>query len=398
MKRLAIEVGMTAIVFAFGVAACGGKPSEDKPEEVEKPGEKTGHADGVVTLTEQQMAAAKVQLAAVETRSVSAEIVATGELVPPDDGVARLGGKVAGRMTRLVKGVGDRVKKGELLALIDSPELGRAKADYISAAAAAKIAKETVEREKGLYDKKISSERDWRMAEAEATKTRADRDAAELRLHTLGMTDDQLDNLSGAQHFGTSVSLTSPIDGVVAERPVSVGQMVQPQDLAFVIMDLRKVWVMVDVYERDLAQLKIGAKVETRVQAWGDRVFLGAVDVIGAALEKKSRTIKVRVVLDNADGALKPGMFAQVKLAGSTGEAREGLYVPAAAVQRDGDTMVVFVPTGERTFALRKIEQGVTTDAWIEVRHGVTKGEKVVTTGAFQLKSEVRRDTMVGED
>jgi membrane fusion protein, heavy metal efflux system len=260
------------------------------------------------------------------------------------------------------------------------------------------VARETAAREKALWEKKISAERDYRVAAAAATMTRAEKEAAEVRLHTLGLTDAQLARLTADQHQGSSVGLASPIDGVVVERGVTLGQMIDPAVTTFVIMDLRTVWIQVDVYERDLAQIQIGAKVEARVKAWADRVFAGTIEAIGAVVETRTRTIKVRVVLDNADGALKPGMFASVKLAGSTGEAREGLFVPAAAVQRDGDQAIVFVPVGDRQFQLRTIETGVRTDAWVEVTHGLAAGERVVTTGSFQLKSEARRESFGGHE
>jgi len=282
--------------------------------------------------------------------------------------------------------------------VIASPERGRAKADYVAAAAAAKVARESADREKALWERKISAERDYRLAEAEATKTRAEKEAAEVRLHTLGLSDAQLARLTADQHHGSSVTLAAPIDGVVVERPVTLGQMIDPAVTTFVIMDARKVWIQVDVYEKDLAQIAVGNKVAAEVKAWANRTFTGTIESIGAIVEARSRTIKVRVAIDNADGALKPGMFASVKLAGSTGDAREGLFVPAAAVQRDGDESIVFVPVGEHQFQLRTIEIGVRTSEWVEVVRGLAPGERVVTTGSFQLKSEARRESFGGHE
>jgi cobalt-zinc-cadmium efflux system membrane fusion protein len=409
-----------AIIMGLGLAlvpACKGKSSGEKDhagehanddkghgakghdeEDHEENGHEEGHDEGMVTLTPEQSATAKIAFANVETRAVSSEMAATGELVPPDDGVARVGPKLAGRVTRLNAGVGDRVKRGQVLGIIDSPELGRAKADYVAAASAAKVARETADRERALWEKQISSERDYRAAEAEATKTRAEKEAAEVLLHTLGLSDAQLARLTADQHQTSAVPLVSPIEGVIVERPVTLGQMIDPSVTTFVVMDLRRVWVQVDVYERDLAQVKVGGKVEVRVKAWADRTFTGTIESIGAVVESRTRTIKVRVAIENADGALKPGMFAAVKLAGTAGEAREGLFVPAAAVQRDGDDAIVFVPVGEHQFQLRKIEIGVRSSDWIEVLRGLAAGERVVTAGAFQLKSEARRESFGGHE
>lgn len=354
--------------------------------------------DGLVTLTPEQVATAKLATAAAERRAVSTEIAATGAIAPPEDGIARVGAKLAGRVTRLAAGTGAHVRRGQVLGAIDSPELGRAKADYVAAVAAARVARDIADREQALWEKKVSAERDYRLAEAEAVKTRAEKEAAEVRLHTLGLSDAQLARLTADQHQASSIALVAPIDGVVVERPVTLGQMIDPATTTFVIMDLRTVWILVDVYERDLAQVAVGGRVEARVKAWPDRAFAGTIASIGAVVEERTRAVRVRVALDNADGALKPGMFATVVLAGSRGEAREGLFVPAAAVQRDGAAAIVFVPVGDRRFQLRTVEVGARTADWVEVTSGLAPGEHVVTTGAFQLKSEARRDRFGGHE
>jgi cobalt-zinc-cadmium efflux system membrane fusion protein len=333
-----------------------------------------------------------------ERRPVSSEIIATAEVTPPDDGVARVGAKASGRLTKLAVGVGDKVKKGQLIALINSPELGRAKADYLAAAVAARVGRETADQEKALLDKKISSERDYRRAEADASMARAEKEAAEARLHSLGVSDSALGRLSADQHSSSTISVSAPIEGVVIERPPTLGQTVDPQDTIATIMDLRTVWMQVDVYERDLAQLAVGHAVSAKVAAWPERAFLGTIESIGAVVDRRSRTVQVRVVVDNADGALKPGMFARVTLAGSTGAPREGLFVPASAIQRDGDGAIVFVPIGEHEFQLREVELGVTTAEWVEIVRGIVAGERVVATGTFQLKSEARRESFGGHE
>lgn len=368
----------------------------EKGEHGDEAGEK--HQEGVVRLTKKQVVTAKITTAIAATRAVSSEIQATAEIVAPDDGIARVGSKISGRIIRLPVSVGAMVKVGQLIATVDSPELGTAKADYLAATAQSRLTRETADRERILFEKKISAEQDYRVAEAEATKARAGKEAAEARLHTLGFSDAQLQRFSAEQHSSSTIMVTSPIAGVVVERPVSLGQVIQPEDTVGVIMDLRTVWMQVDAYERDLAQLAVGQKVTAAVPAWKEREFVGDIQSIGAVVDRKSRTIKVRVVVPNPDGALKPGMFAKVRLAGSKGEARQGLFVPAAAVQRDGEKFIVFVPTSETEFQLREVETSVSADGWVQITRGVVAGEKVVTTGAFQLKSEARRESFGGHE
>ncbi len=394
MKRL-------AGVVVFALLACGHRADkhDDHNDEHDEEGHERGrHDDGVVRLTKAQLATTKLATDVVTVRAVSSEIRATAEVLPPDDGVARLGSKISGRITKLPVSVGTVVKAGQLIAVVDSPELGSAKADYLAAVAHARLTRETADREKILFEKKISAEQDYRVAEAEATKARAAKEAAEARLHTLGFSDAQLERFSADQHSSSAISVTTPIGGILVERPVSLGQVIQPEDTVGVILNLAQVWMQVDAYERDLSQLAIGQKVSAFVTAWPEREFTGEIQSIGAIVDKRSRTIKVRVVVPNADGALKPGMFAKVALAGSKGEAREGLFAPSSAVQRDGDKSIVFVPVGDGEFQLREVEIGVSADGWVQITRGLAAGEKVVTTGAFQLKSEARRDSFGGHE
>ena len=378
-----------SLVFAL-LVACGSSESapEIKAETIARKGE--------LRLTREQVATANITTAPIEKRDESAAIRATGEIEPPDDGVARIGPKVAGRVARLLKGVGDPVEKGELLASIDSPDLGRAKADYIAATAIAQVNKEAADRERALFDKKISSEQDWRQAEAESTKARAEKDAAEVRLHTLGISDAQLTRLSPTEHFASTVSVTSPIAGVVVERPVTVGQAAQPQETMFVVMDLRSVWLVAEIYERDLAHVSVGRAVVAHVPAWKDRSFTGKVANVGSVIERASRAVKLRVVMPNPDGALKPGMFATVEIAGDA--PRSGLYVPVVAVQRDGDKSLVFVAREAGVYEARRVQIGQQGADWVEVLDGVAEQEQVVVNGSFALKSELNKEQLGEED
>lgn len=384
------------------LSACGGKSADgENKTETKQEGSAATEEEGnknLIRLTQAQMATAKIAVAPAQRRTETSAIRATGEIEPPGDAVARIGPKVAGRVARLLKGVGDPVKKGELLATIDSPDLGRAKADYIAAAATAKVTREAADRERALFEKKISSEKDWRQAEADATRARAERDAAEVRLHTLGIGDGQLESVGTGQHFASSFGVSSPIDGVIVERPVTVGQLAQPQETMFVVMDLRSVWVLADVYERDLPQVAVGQQVVARVPTWKDRTFTGTIANIGAVIERKSRAVKIRVVMPNPDGALKPGMFATVEIAGTQGSPHAGIYVPAGAVQRDGMNNLVFVQREPGAYEPRRVQVGQEGPEWIEIMNGVAEADQVVVSGSFALKSELKKSELGEEE
>jgi len=352
---------------------------------------------GTVHLTREQVATAGIQTATVERRAAAGFLRATATIEPAADRQARVGSRIAGRIVALKAGVGDQVKRGQPLGVIDSPELGRAAADYLAALAGARVTKETADRERTLFEKRISAERDWREAEAAAIRARAEKEAAENRLHALGVTDAELPRQVEG-HYSSTMSLTSPLDGLVVERSATLGQMAEPSQALFVVMDLREVWLLIDVYEQDVSQVKPGQRVKVKVAAYPGGEFQGAVQNVGAIVDAKTRTVKIRVVLPNPRAELKPGMFATATLEDTVGERRERLFAPAGAAQRDGTRTIVFVTQGENEFEPRAVKVGNQGDGWLEILDGLSEGETVVTRGSFALKSEMKKDEIGGEE
>jgi cobalt-zinc-cadmium efflux system membrane fusion protein len=383
-------IPVATVLLGLAAAGCGADaPPNDVAEE--------DHAQGVVVLTVEQVHSAGIETAPVGFRPLADVIEATAVVEPVPDRTARIGSRVEGRVAWVGVNVGDTVRAGAVLARVDSPELGRAKADYLAALAGADVARQTAEREARLYRERISSERVWREAEAAATRAAADRDAAEARLHALGITDADLDALSSERHYGSAFDVQTPIGGVVVDRQATLGTTVAATDVLFTVMDLRSVWIQVDAYDEQLVGLRVGQTVHARTRAYPDRVFTGRIDNIGAVLDPATRAVKVRVVLPNADGALKPGMFADVDIEVTGGTGDSTLAVPVGAVQEDGGQTIVFVLTGERRFERRVITAGSPGHEWVPVTRGLAPGDEVVVRGAFVLKSELRKGEL-GEE
>lgn len=360
-----------------------------------------GHEEGhdekgegkVVHLAAEQIKAANIQIGKVEIRKETAVLEANGQIVAAEDRQARVGVRVPGRVTSLRAGLGNAVKKGQVLAVVESPELGRAKSDYVSAAASARFARENASREQQLFEKKISAEVEWRKAEAEAVRTAAELQAAENRLHALGVGEAGLPDK--VAHFSSTFVVASPIDGVVVERSVTLGEMVNPDKSMFLVMDLAEVWLLVDVFERDLAQIAIGQKVKVIVTAYKEEQFEGAVGYVGAIVEPRSRAVKVRIALPNPAGRLKPGMFARVSLADTKGDEHEHLFVPVEAVQRTDQGTIVFVPGDEPgEFVARPVKTGHEAGTSVAIESGLNAGEQVVVSGSFILKSELGKESL----
>lgn len=402
-----IDVGrLTTLLVAAGFLAGAGlacrSKGADEPGHGEKPAAE-GHEEeaehdegGLIELSPEQAATAGVKTAKVEKRSQAGLLEATAQIEAAADRQAKVGARIPGRIVSAKAGVGDAVRAGTVLAVVDSPDLGRGKADYLSALAASEVAQGTANRERTLFEKKISSEREWREAEATALKATAEKDAAENRLHALGVGDGELQALRSEKHYSSTMAIVTPIDGTVVERAVTVGQMVQPSDALFTVMDLREVWILVDIYDRDLPQVKAGQKVSVKVGAYPDAAFAGRVQSVGAVVEPKTRAVKARVVLPNPEGALKPGMFATVTVEGTSGPERAHLVVPAAAVQRQGEEHLVFVPRGEREFEARKVKVARQFGDLVEIEDGLAEGETVVTSGSFAVKSQMNKGKLGG--
>lgn len=395
--RIQLAVLSAAVLLACRPnEAATGSEKEAGAESVEAAPEPRQEA-GLV-LTPEQVKVAGIATAAAEERSEAAPIRTTATIEPASDRHARIGSRIAGRIQALRVRVGDRVRIGQVLAIVDSPELGQARADYLAAVAAARVARETADREKALFERKISAEREWREAEAAAIKARTERQAAENRLHALGVTDRELPKLDGDGHLGSTMAITTPVEGLVVEAAPTLGQLVDPEQTLFVVMDLRMVWIQADVYEQDLAHVSVGQKATVVSKAAPDVRFAGTIDNVGAVVDPTSRTVKVRIVLDNRAGVLKPGMFATVEIEGTSGEQRRGLFVPSAALQRLGSGHVVFVARSETSFEPRRVQVVRSGEDWTEIGRGLDAGERVVTTGAFALKSELSKDELGGEE
>ncbi|MGE3703869.1 MAG: efflux RND transporter periplasmic adaptor subunit [Vicinamibacterales bacterium] len=374
-----------------GLTACG---SDAPPPEAEETG-----AHDVVTLTEAQMQAAELDTATAAMRTVSLPIRATAVIEAVPDHTAILAARVDGRVLRVLVNEGDRVAAGALLATVDAPELGQAKATYLAALAEEQVSQEAAARERRLFREQIVSERVSQAAEGAATRARAEREAAEARLHILGLSDDDLDLLRKEQHLSSTVELRAPLAGIVTRRRATVGGAVTPTDSLFILVDPSSVWAQVDVYDTQLPLVAMRQPVTVRVNAYPDRSFTGRVDNIGTVVEPTSRAVKVRVALANPGLELKPGMFADVEIeTGGAADKAPVLAVPSDAIQHDGADQIVFVVLEPGRFQRRVVRPAADGGGWAVIRDGLSAGEIVVTRGAFALKAELRRGDLVSDE
>jgi cobalt-zinc-cadmium efflux system membrane fusion protein len=365
------------------------KPEEHAPEPAAA--EARESSPNVLRVDPGMLRDLRITVTEAESRPGGEGVNLLGEVHANEDAYAEVGSVVASRVVRALAAPGDSVRRGQALVEIQSVELGRARADILSARARAEVARAAVARKRELAGRVVPV-REVQEAEADARAAEADLQAAVASLRALGVSGGDL----GSQGGSDRMVLRSPIFGTVIERSVVAGQMTDPSKPLFRVGDLSRLWLTVHAYERDAVRVRTGASARVTFPALPGRTFTGTVTLVGRQVDVLSRTIPVRVEIENTAGVLRPGMSAAawVRLgdAGSTVVA-----VPATSLQRLQDEWRVFIPRGEGAFEMRSVGRGRDLGGEIEIVSGLKPGERVVVDGAFLLKAEAEKARGEGE-
>lgn len=330
-------------------------------------GEDNPASDSGVKVSAEKVQKSGVKSAVVERRVIDRIVRATGRIEVDERRVFAVAPKFEGWIERLhVNVTGQPVVRGQALFEVYSPELVSAQREYAIAARAA--------------------------AEATPESRPAMQQLAEASLTRLANWNVDAESAKG----GVSRTLTfrSPAAGVVTEKKAVQGMRFMPGEVLYQIADLSSVWVLADVPEQDIAQVKHGGKATLRVDAYPDKSFTGTVAYIYPTLKAETRTISVRIELANPGGLLKPAMYAQVEFA--VGHRGTVLAVPTAAVIDSGTRKVVVADLGEGRFEPREVKTGVRGEAFIEIIEGLQEGERVVAAGNFLIDSESNLKAALG--
>ncbi len=320
------------------------------------------------------------------------DVEVVGSVGYNSDHFAQVGPLIAGRMVTLRVGIGDQVRAGQTMAELESAEVGQAEAAYLTARATSNAAQANLRRERELAASHVSAARDREVAEAQAISEQAQLAAAIQRLRTLGLRSEDIKELERSGGRPGRVPLLSPIDGTVMTREVSLGQAVQPASDAFKVANLSHLWVLLDLFEKDLPYVHVNQKAVLRTEVYPGRNFPARVAYVGQAIDEKTRTAPVRIEFDNVDGLFRPGQFVTATLHGDPSRAlAEVLAVPRSAVRTVEGKPLLFVASGQGSFVRRPVELGVSGGGLVEIRSGVELGEPVATDGGFLLKSELLR-------
>ena len=369
-----------------------GEAPDEHGEEGEEHGEnEEKHEEGVVELSPESHARAGIETLVVEARPLGAVLETTGQVGFNEDRLAHVGPRISGRISEVRATLGQRVKRGQTLAVLDSTELGQAKANYQQARVREGLTRETYEREKRLAADKISSEQEALTARAAFLEAEAELRRAEQTLRLMGLSVGQMGQA------GSSLSpVSSPFDGTVVEKEANLGEMVSPEQKLFTVADLSQVWIWIDVFEKDLRGVHVDDEVSLQVDAYPGETFDGKVSFLTGSVDAATRTVRARVDVNNKDGRLRPGMFARIRLTDPhVPPAGPGVpVVPESALQRQGEKHAVFVPDGERRYRRREVRPGRKSGDFVEILEGLKPGERVVVKGVFLLASEAAKETM----
>jgi cobalt-zinc-cadmium efflux system membrane fusion protein len=306
----------------------------------------------------------------------------------------------SGQIKRVEKLLGQEVAKGDALVVIHSADLGQAKAQFLEEQARLDLATSTFQREKDLYETKVSSKADYLSALNELKAAEAYYAAAEKKLRFFGLDSEQISAVKDEKENGqfAELVLRAPQAGTIIAQNVSVGAMVNTTESLYTIADTSNVWVWCDLYERNLRLLherfSSGKRILTkvRVKAFAGESFDGTIDLIGTQVDEHTRTIKVRVQVKNEERKLKPGMFAEVEI--SVPLKDNTMIVPSSAVVSDEGKRFVFQHLKDDLWIRRDVRVGENQGGFIEILGGLPKNATIIIGGAFMLKSDILREKM----
>ncbi len=336
---------------------------------------------------------AQLKLAPLSTQPVAETLRVAGRIDFDEQRLARIGATITGRVTDIDALLGQEVKKGEVLARLNSSELSTQQLAYLRARAQLELNRRNAERAKSLFEADVIGAAELQRRQSEFQISVAETRAASDQLQLLGVTLASIERLGQHGAVNSLTPVVSTLNGHVVERKLAQGQVVQPADALFVVADLSRLWAVAQVPEQQVSQVKVGQSVSIEVPALGNEKLVGKLIYVGQTINPETRTVLVRTELDNRDGRLKPAMLASMLI-----EARaiERQVVPASAVVRENDEDHVFVAQGDGAFLLTKVKLAPEQGGQRVVLSGLKGDEKLVVDGAFHLNNERNRKAMEG--
>lgn len=409
MKKKMLITGMIIVIAAGGAfiyrstheSRKTGTPAEGKAvaaghdQHQEEKAAHEGHDEhgeaGEVTMTAAAQQQNGVVVIPAQKQRLGGLISATGKVEVNADRIAHVSPRINGKVVNVKASLGDSVAAGQILANLDSVELGEALNRYRQSRTKLELAQANLERITALVAKKIAARKDILAAETDfkTTQTELHTDEERLLLYGIATAD-----LTAKRPL---LPVRSPISGVITEKHAIVGELADPAKSLYTVADLTTVWVLVDINEKDLAKVHKGQAATVMVGAFPDQRLKGRITYIADLVNEATRTVKARVEVANPGRRLKPEMFATIELALAS-DTPAVLAVPEEAVQELDGKKIVFATANGTEFAARPVALGRTASGKVEIVSGLKEGERIASIGGFILKSELKKAELKGHD
>ena len=356
-----------------------------------------GHSDeGFIDLMRPvQAKEAGITTDIIKTGNINQQIKVTGEVIFNQDRTVHLVPRISGVVDSVYKKLGDAVKKGDVLAVINSRELTDIKSEYLSAIERIANSKINFEREESLWQKKIISERQYLESKQDYIKTRIELQSSERKLHALGFSEKYIADLPNQPHETLfQYRLTAPSDGTIIEKHMVQGELVTTESPVFIIADTSSLWVDLQIYPKNLASVKTGQKVLVSALE-EDLTAEGIISFLSPVINQETRTALARVELTDKNNIWRAGVFATAIITLNQDNGNNTLVVPKSSIQTIENKPSVFLVTSEGYFPVT-VETGQSNNKHIEILSGVTAGQKYVSNGSFELKAKMVTSTLDG--
>lgn len=382
-RPLGAVLAALSMLSGCGQSTSAASSAEQQPASAQKTGRasagnETNTPD--LKLGKEALQTAGVKVSVLQEQAISGQVVVTASIQANQDKLARVAARVPGRIAKVMANLGAGVKAGQALALIDSIEVGEAQSAYAQAASEQALAKANFDRAQKLYAEQIISQKDYLRARSDFEKAKAVLRAASEKRQALGIAGRN----SAASSVASVFAVSAPFAGTVIDKAAVLGELAQADKPLFTVADLSTVWIVANLYEKDLGKVRLGAPAAVSTTAYPDATFQGKVTYISSVMDKESRTAKAIIEVPNRDQRLKLDMFATAAI--DTGGYGKALLLPEDAVVLVQGQPTVFVQVADG-FDARAVELGDKLQGRVVVKAGIRPGEKVVTAGAFALKA-----------
>jgi len=366
--------------------SAGRRRRKGQPPQVAEAEHRSWGPDDVIDLSKEEERAIEIETIKASLKPLRSHLAAMGKVLAHQYRKAIVSYAFPARIAQIHVRIGDWIKAGQKLVTLQSEEVGNAKSEFYKAKADYELAKVNFEREKRLFDRGVGAKKNFLTTEAELKVAATSLDAAEKKLHVLGFNEEQVKTIAETHQINPIITLFSPISGKIIENKAVLGAMIDQTTEILTIMDPTLLWIDAEIYEKDIAKIRIGQEVEVSVPAYPEETFKGKITYISDVLKEETRTITVRTEVENKSYKLKPGMFADIKI--FFNHQSKVLVLPKEAILDDKDEKIVFIKVNDKYVPL-VVEIGAREGGFIEIIRGIQEGDEVVTKGNYQLKSKL---------